>query len=148
MSKRKADGIQRCSGTVSGCISSGLSPSGKRSTLRRKNQNLCCFSIFVLFLLSETTNTFKRAIQEETDLYNRRNNQVQDVCSQHGLTHESDRKSLHEDEIDFREIHLKYTSKVPDKVTQIKFQFLIFSIYFSVLHNASQEVLSCVLLDP
>ena len=86
-------------------------------TLRRTNQNLSCFSIFVLFLLSETTNTFKRAIQEETDPYKRRDNQVQDVCSQHGLTPESDGKTLHEDGIDFREIHLKYTSKVPEKVT-------------------------------
>ena len=80
-----------------------------------------CFSVFVLFLLSESTNTYKRrfagAIQDETDPYKRRLNQVQDVCSRYGLTPESEGKSFHDDGIDFREIHLKYTSKVPDKVT-------------------------------
>ena len=85
-----------------------------------------CFSIFFLLLLSETTDSFKRKFfteidtevetEIETDIYKIRLHRVQDVCSQYGLNSERSRISYNEDVIDYREVHTKYTSKVPDKV--------------------------------
>ena len=103
--------------------------------------------------MSDTTNSIKRRflkeIEIETDPYKRRLNQVQDVCRQHGLATESDIESHREEGIDYRRIHTEYTSKVPDKVTPIEFIIGLFSFrIFVVLHNASQEIFSCVLLDP
>ena len=83
------------------------------------------FSIFVLFLLSDTTNSIKRRfskeIENEADPYKRRLNQVQDVCRQYGLAMESDGESHKEEGIDYRRIHTEYIGKVPDKVTRIEF---------------------------
>ena len=83
--------------------------------------------IRMLILLSDTKNSIKRRfskeIENETDPYKRRLNKVQDVCRQHGLATESDGESHRDREegIDYKRIHTEYTSKVPDKVTQIDF---------------------------
>ena len=106
------------------------------------NLRVYSFSIFVLFLLSETTESIKRRFttEIETDPYKRRLNRVQNVCRQYGLAPENDNGESHsENDIDYRQIHTEYTSRVPDKVTRIKLFFSrVFSFeIFAVLDNAS-----------
>ena len=94
----------------------------------------------VSFLLSETTESFKRRLttENETDPYMRRRHRVQNVCRQYGIDQGNDGESHLENKIDYRQIHTQYTRRVPDKVTRIKIFFSVFSFeIFAVLDNVS-----------